>query len=240
MTVKLIEDTEPNLERPVNIVYTTCNNCGAISSFADLNAPTDYDNEHAFSTLACCGRTPNSCMGLHNKIPYGYELLNYAFRYVYWYGTDKYGRAAEKTDLLESAKDRAWSNYTIATTIAHYLVDNDMREDVRICFNEMKVSPMALVLYDNDKIELEEMCRHPYGEIHCSPENRMGVYVHFGTQMEVAVMEGNDVLHNFNDIMWEIDGGHWEFVNPYVGCFYQEGDVGQYDSYGDWIDDNTQ
>ena len=236
MTVKLIEDNEPNLERPVNIVYTTCNNCGAISSVADLNAPTDYDNEHAFTTLACCGRTPNSCMGLHNKIPYGYELLNYSFRYEYWNGfcTDS------NSPLLKSAMDTAWSNYKVATTIAHYLVNNDMQDGVDIYFNEMKVSPIALVLYDNDKIELEQLTSHPMGEIHCSPENRMGVYVHFGTQMEVAVMEGNDVLHNFNDIMWEIDGRHWEFVNPYAGCFYQESDVGQYDSYGSWIDDNTQ
>jgi len=238
MTVKLIEDTEPNLERPVNIVYTTCNNCGAISSVADLSSPTDYDNAYAFTTLACCGRTPNSCMSLHNEIPDGDDLLNFAFRDEYWNGF----RTGEHSNspLLKSAMERAMSNYKVATTIAHFLVNNEMQDGVDIYFNGMKVCPIALVLYDNDKIELEQLTSHPLGELCSSRDNRMGVYVHFGTQMEIAVMEGNDELQSFKEIMWEIDGGHWEFLNPYDGCFYQEGDVGNYDGYGSWIDDNTQ
>ena len=238
MTVKLIEDTEPNLERPVNIVYTTCNNCGAISSVADLSSPTDYDNRYAFTTLACCGRTPNSCMSLHNEIPDGSDLLSFAFRDEYWNGF----RTAEHSNspLLKSVMGRAWSNYTVAKTIAQYLVDNDMQDGVDIYFNCMKVSPIALVLYDNDKIDLEQLTMHPMGELCSSPENRMGVHVYFGSQMEVAVMEGNDVLHNFNDIMWEFDEGHWEFANAYTGNFYQEGDIGRYDDRGVWFDDNTQ
>tara|TARA_Y100001937_G_scaffold121127_1_gene179451 strand:- start:1565 stop:2098 length:534 start_codon:yes stop_codon:yes gene_type:complete len=177
-------------------------------------------------------------MSLHNEIPDGSDLLYYAFRDEYWNGfrTAKHSNSP----LLKSVMGRAWSNYTVAKTIAQYLVDNDMQDGVDIYFNCMKVSPIALVLYDNDKIDLEQLTMHPMGEMHGSPENRMGVYVHFGTQMEVPVMEGLPIAWRFNDIMWEIDDGHWEFVNPYVGCFYQEDDVGQYDSYGSWIDDNTQ
>tara|TARA_Y100000004_G_C8937770_1_gene422854 strand:+ start:1376 stop:1690 length:315 start_codon:yes stop_codon:yes gene_type:complete len=104
------------MERDIMIIFTTCNNCGEITSLVSLDRKDDNwswfngwmkDEDknikvtsHDSSLIPCCGTSPNPCITTHTVTKEDLEKLPWLEEKMVEYASVRYMSDLRKEDFI--------------------------------------------------------------------------------------------------------------------------------------------